>query len=172
MTKDALNLGYDKPVDRIAARLLCKCKDFQLLPEKARIDLMFDTPRIKPQDITFIFDRPPRTRGHQQPIDHRGEKIGCYLVVGYAGSKDQLARGKLELHGGRKCRVGYNHSGIRGSAAWRGMKAGKSKKHFWWVREPDGTISSYQWEDLRRCMPGESVNDAQERRIAAKSNLI
>ena len=57
---DALRLNYSTPVDRIAARLLCKVPDFLKLPEKARKDLAISPPRIRPQDITFIFDAPPR----------------------------------------------------------------------------------------------------------------
>lgn len=167
MSKDALRLFYDKPVDRIAARLLYKQPDFHKLPEKARDDLMIEPPRIKPEDITFIFGKAPRNkRGCEQPQDRRGQLCGVYLILGHAGSRD-VSEKKRFVRGGRPLRTPQlwagGHYGMR-----RGPEIRTERVHYWWVREPDGTVSAIKWAILRRLLPGETVEMAARRRYIAK----
>ena len=170
--RDALNLRYDKPVDRIAARLLWKDPNFKALPEKTRSDLVMEPPRIKPEDITFIFDKPPRTNEKQQAVDHRGEMMGIYLVVGYAGSRDQYEQHRMTLHGGRKTRCGKNKSGLAQSFFYCGHVPKNGRIHYWWVRGPDGTVECVKWQVLRRLLPGETLAQASRRRYLAKHDAL
>ena len=163
--RDALRLKYDKPIDRIAARLLWKDPNFVQLPEIVRTELSIDPPRIRPQDVTYIFGAPPDTVEKQKTVDHRGEKCGIYLVLGHAGFGRHFERAPLELRGGRKARCGVNKSGLTRGLSWRGRVQGTAKIHYWWVRCPDGTVESIRWMQLRRLLPGESVRDMRCRKV-------
>ena len=169
MSTNALTLRYDKPVDRIAARLLWKAPEFSTLPETVRANLIIEPPRIRPEDVTFIFDKPPLSCEKQQPQDHRGEKRGVYLVLGHAGSKRSYEQSPLALHGGRKTRCGYNKTGIVPVLHFRGRVQRASIRHYWWVRGPDGTVESVEWARLSRLLPGETVQDLIERKRAERS---
>jgi hypothetical protein len=171
-SRDALTLKYDKPVNRIAARLFWRVPDFNKLPEIARMDLITEPPRIKPQDLTYIFAGPPILENGGHPQDHRGERCGIYLVLGYAGSLDSVRRKNIALLGKRPLRTGFLKGGPVHHPNQRYLKKRINKKiwtHYWWVRAPDGSVVSRAWKDLRQLHAGETISASRNRKRAEKT---
>lgn len=169
MTKDALFLKYDEPIDRIAARLLWKSPDFCRLSEPTRNDLMLEPPRVKPEDIVDIFSPPPsRGYGNQSPIDRRGTWCGAYLVLGYnCDTYSYKGRTKMEFNGGRRTRI-FNVRRMSNAIHFRGHHTKPDIIHRWWVREPDGSISSIKWEHLRKLKKGQTMREMLDERKSRK----
>lgn len=159
MVNDALNLLYDIPVDRIALRLLLKAPELSKLPNFEKVITAENAPRIRPEDITDVF-QPPPWRANQsvynQIPDHRLRKVGCYTILGFAHCC------------GPKIRSANSPSDRKRKVNWRGQPLKMRREHSWWVMEPDGTVAHNSWHTLRTLLPGESFNDAYLRRKQLK----
>ncbi len=91
-------------------------------------------------------------------------------MLGYAGEKYSLAN-KIGHKGGRYVRSSGGNFKMWNPWEFRGISQGRDRLHFWWVREPDGTVSSIAWHQLRRLLPDETVEMMKDRKRSERELL-